>query len=423
MFESTLSPGPLHHTVNRSRDDFDGCDRNGTGWLRGPIGEDRYIDMFADVGAVPLGGNSLPVLAALEHALHGGIPIQTPNILSSAHRTTYAAKILKAHNEAYDARRKLAKAFFSNSGAEAMEAAIKCAHRTLWLEKGRRMPQGGFLTVAMPNAFHGRTMGVLGLDGGAKYHRDGFPLTLQNQVVMSDYSQMKAINPSIVVLSPVGGNGDVELRDRGWWDAFNAMLKRSALQHGYAPIIIYDDVQAAMMRCGAMNSVAFYHKIAKNESVPEPNILVLGKGVAMGYPMGVTMTDSRTSVGLDSPGVHFSTFGGSAFGAHMGLKMLRWCREDAPQAMPLMLELGHSLAEADWITDVVGCGGLWCGKPNGFNAFGWAKLCYEKGVIVGVFRHDIIKITPPLNLPEEDMATALNIMDACAHIAMTRRGM
>ncbi len=187
-------------------------------------------------------------------------------------------------------------AFFCNSGAEALECAIKMARR---FHHERGQPERHEI-VTFEGAFHGRTMATISAGGQAKY-LEGFAPALPGfrQVPPGDLAAVEAvIGPATaaVLIEPVQGEGGLRALDIGYLES----LRRLCNQHDI--LLIFDEVQTGLGRTGRM--------FAYEWSAIAPDLMALAKGIAGGFPMGACLATARVA-GAMAPGTHASTFGGN----------------------------------------------------------------------------------------------------------------
>ena len=187
-------------------------------------------------------------------------------------------------------------AFFANSGAEAMEAAIKMA-RKYQAAQGR--PER-YRLVTFEGAFHGRTLATLAAGGQQKY-LEGFgpPVDGFDQVPLGDLeATKKAIGPHTagIVIEPWQGEGGVRAAEPAFFRALRQLCDDNDL------VLVFDEVQTGMGRTG--------HLFAHERIGVTPDIMALAKALGGGFPIGACLATSRAAVGM-TPGTHGSTFGGN----------------------------------------------------------------------------------------------------------------
>jgi acetylornithine/N-succinyldiaminopimelate aminotransferase len=290
------------------------------------------------------------------------------------------------------------KVFFANSGAEALECAIKTARRFHFVNG---QPQR-FRIITFEGAFHGRTLATIAAGGQQKYLQgfgpkvDGF-----DQVPFDDLEAVKqAITGETagILIEPVQGEGGI--REVG--SAFLKALRQLCDEHGL--LLIFDEVQCGVGRTGKL--------FAYEWSGVEPDLMAIAKGIGGGFPMGACLATEEAAHGMTA-GVHGTTFGGNPLAMAVGNAVLDVVLEDGflDEVRRKALVMKQSLAAiADEFPDVVegirGTGlllGLKCRLPNTK-----VNLALHAEKVLAVPAGDnVIRLLPPLNVPEEDIRIGL----------------
>jgi len=376
--------------------------------------QQRLLDFWGDEGVCALGYNTPEVLQAVFKFFGTGAPHQLPDIYPNPTRWEAAELICQ--------RTEMDRIFFSNSGTEANEAAIKIA-RKYWWDRGHEERRR---ILTMEGNFHGRT--GLSLAAGdfrvSPYHRHGFgPIAagfgvldprwredeLVLQQVVTDGAEHEPKAPdwdtvAAVILAPVLGNNTVHTYPPAFWQE----LARIRKQHSF--LLIYDDVQAGSGRAG-------YHATWQHPKIRvKPDIMTLAKGLAMGFPMSCMLASEDVAKAF-TPGVHFNTFGGSPFVCHMAAEMFRWLDANLPMVRKRGEMIRTVLGGYDWVASVDGFGMLNAFTPDfhtyGYDGFQFIHRAREVGLLFATHRQfGPIRFTPPLTIPENDLAWALAAVDA-----------
>jgi acetylornithine/N-succinyldiaminopimelate aminotransferase len=299
--------------------------------------------------------------------------------------------------------------FFCNSGAEAMECAIKSA-RKYHAVNGR--PERVRI-ITYEGAFHGRTLATLAA-GGQKKYLEGFGPVVEgfDQVPLGDLeATKKAIGPetAAILIEPVQGEGGV----RAPAPSFLKALRELCDQHGL--LLIFDEVQSGMGRTGEL--------FAYQRTGVTPDIMALAKALGGGFPMGACLTTAAAGKGMTA-GTHGSTFGGNPLAMAAGNATLDVML--APGFLDRVKRNGllfkQRLAEIKdryptVIAEVRGEGlliGLRCVVPNGDLV---EALRNEKLLVVGA-GENVVRLLPPLIVGEEEIGEAITMIDhACATLA------
>ncbi len=301
------------------------------------------------------------------------------------------------------------KAFFSNSGAEALEGAIKMA-RKYHSHKGA--PER-YRLITFAGAFHGRTLATIAA-GNQEKHLAGFGPKVEgfDQVPLGDLDAVRAaIGPETagILVEPIQGEGGVH--SAGW--PFLRALRELADQHGL--MLVLDEVQTGMGRTGKL--------FAYQWAGIEPDIMALAKGLGGGFPIGAILATDAAAAGMIA-GSHGSTFGGNPMAMAAGNAVLDVMLADGflEEVRHKSLLLKQRLAEiqdlnGDIIEEVRGEGlllGLKCKMPNTRLI---AALLDQHMLSVGA-GDNVVRLLPPLIVSEADIAEACQKLNAaCATLA------
>jgi len=352
----------------------------------------RYIDMMSAYSAVSHGHGHPRILAALEaQARRLAVP-------SRAYHNDRLGPFL----EKLCALTGLDAALPMNSGAEAVETAIKAARRWGYRVKGIARDRAEII-VAEGN-FHGRTTTIIGFSSEEAY-RDGFgPFAPGFRAVpFGDLAAMERAITSetaAVLIEPIQGEAGIIVPPKGWL----AGVRRLCDKHGV--LLIVDEVQSGLGRTGAW--FAFQHEQIR------PDGLVLGKALGGGVLPVSAFVGTRELMDVFTPGSHGSTFGGNPLAAAVGLEALCVLEEEG------LVERSRVLGEhmlkrlqsirSPALKDVRGRG-LWVGAEID-PAFGSAREACErllrKGVLSKETHDTVIRLAPPLVIAREDLDWALD---------------
>ena len=297
------------------------------------------------------------------------------------------------------------KVFFTNSGAEALECAIKTARRWHYVN-GR--PER-YRTITFEGAFHGRTLATIAAGGQQKYLEgfgpkvDGF-----DQVAFDDVDAVeKLIGPetAAILLEPVQGEGGIRQFPA-------ASLKRlRELCDKHSLLLIYDEVQCGIGRTGKL--------FAYEWSGVQPDIMAVAKGIGGGFPMGACLATDDAAMGMTA-GVHGTTFGGNPLAMAVGNAVLDIVLGDGflddVNRKALLLKQGLA-AIADEFPDVVegirGIGlllGLKC-KQSNIKVNGALR---DEKLLAAPAGDNVLRLLPPLTVTDEEIRIALDRIRAGA---------
>lgn len=288
-----------------------------------------------------------------------------------------------------------------NSGAEAVETAIKAVRK--WGYKTKGVPDGQAEIITCAGNFHGRTVTIVGFSSEAQY-RDGFgPFTPGFLTVpYGDADALEAaITPNTVafLVEPIQGERGVVLPPPGYLKRVREICDR------YNVLLIADEIQTGLGRTGKLFACDW-------EGV-RPDVVTIGKALSGGfYPVSAVLSD-RDVLGLFNPGDHGSTFGGNPLAAAIARQALKVLIEEGlienarQQGEYLMGRLAR--IESDHIAEVRGRG-LLVGvelKPSGGGARRFAEALKDKGLLCKETHENVIRFAPPLIITREDLDWAL----------------
>jgi len=289
------------------------------------------------------------------------------------------------------------KVFFSNSGAEAMEAALKLA-RKYAIQKGKNGP-----IISLENSFHGRTIGTIAL-GKEKYRKDFGPMP--GKIVHTppnDLNSLKSLMDSdtvALIIEPVQGEGGVVPIGRDYLQSARELCDR------YEALLIFDEVQCGVARTGKM--FAWMHYGVK------PDILCTAKGLGGGVPIGATMA-SREVASVLGYGDHGTTFGGNALASAAGLAVLNviqeedLCGQASEKGEWLMSELRSRTENWTCVKSVRGIG-LMVGVELTFKGAPVVEKMLEKGVLSNCASDYVMRLLPPLVITQQELAKVVDVL-------------
>ncbi len=297
------------------------------------------------------------------------------------------------------------KVFFTNSGAEALECAIKTARRFHHVNGNPER----YRIITFEGAFHGRTLATIAAGGQPKY-LEGFGPKVEgfDQIALGDNEALKkAITPgtAAILVEPVQGEGGIRVVPAETLK----LMRRLADENGL--LLIYDEVQCGVGRTGKL--------FAYEWSGAEPDIMAVAKGIGGGFPMGACLATDEAAIGMTA-GVHGTTFGGNPLAMAVGNAVLDVVLEegflDEVSRKSLLFKQGLA-AIADEFPSVIeetrGVGlilGIKCRMPNaGVNmAFREEKLLTVPG------GDNVVRLLPPLTVTDEEIREGLERIRAAA---------
>lgn len=384
MLTQTLDQQYLAHTYNRFPLEIVG----GKGsLLRGADGRE-YIDLGSGIGVNIFGMDDDEwrdaVTAQLGRFQH----------VSNLYYSEPAAKLAQMLCE----RTGLKRVFFSNSGAESNECAIKAARKWAAEHKGSEYCS----IITLRGSFHGRTLGTLAATGQDVFHRDYQPLPggfLYAQPGECEaLERLVAEHPCAAILfEAVQGEGGV----RPIGQEFASCLQEVCRKHDL--LLMADEVQLGNGRSGSLYGYMNYGL--------QPDVVSTAKGIGGGLPLGVTMFGERVA-DVFHPGDHGTTFGGNPVCCAGAINVLSRLDEKMLEGVEeRSAYIKQELAGAKGVLGVSGLG-LMLGIQTEKNASDIIAACREKGVLV-IKAKDKLRLLPALNIPMEQLQKAVAVIKEC----------
>jgi ornithine--oxo-acid transaminase len=288
-----------------------------------------------------------------------------------------------------------------NSGAEAVETAIKAARKWGYTVKG--VPDGRAEVIACRGNFHGRTITAVSLSSEAQYREGYAPYTPGFTLVpYGDAGALeRAITPQTVafLVEPIQGEAGVIVPP----DGYLREVREICTQQGV--LMMADEIQTALGRTGSTFA-------CEHEGV-EPDVYILGKALGGGIVPLSAVVANRDVLGVLTPGTHGSTFGGNPFACAIGRKVIEIVEtgEFQERSKKLGEHMLRTLRDAGLaaVTEVRGRG-LWAGielAPEAVPARAHCETLLERGVLAKDTHESTIRLAPPLVITEEDLDWAL----------------
>jgi acetylornithine/N-succinyldiaminopimelate aminotransferase len=290
--------------------------------------------------------------------------------------------------------------FFSNSGAEANEGAIKLARR--W---GALKLNGAYEVITTYNSFHGRTLAMVAATGQVKMQNPYLPLP--NGFLNVEFNNLEAIKKATtektcaVMVEPVQGEGGVNIPQAGFLEQLRDWCSEKGI------LLIFDEVQTGMGRLGKLFGYEVFGV--------EPDVITLAKGIASGVAIGAIMAKEKVSV--FSPGDHGTTFGGNPLACAAGYAVTRYIIENdiagnAAQMGQYLLEKLDGLKNRhSVIKDVRGCGLLIAVEFERDIAESLMYACLERGLVINLLKPNLLRVIPPLIISRAEIDKGINIID------------
>lgn len=349
----------------------------------------KYLDFTAGVAVVNLGHTHPKLVRAIRE--EAGNLIHVSNLFRIPPQAQLA-KILCENSFAE-------KCFFSNSGAEAIEAALKLS-RKFGIEKRG----GAYEIIAAEGSFHGRTFGAMSVTGQAKI-RDGFG-PLVSGFVHVPYGDIKSLEEAVtektaaVLLEPIQGENGVVLPPPDYLNGVKEVCDREGI------LLIFDEIQTGLGRTGTLFAYEGFGVV--------PDVMALAKGLAGGLPMGACLANDKAG-GLFKPGDHASTFGGGPLISSVAKVVVETTIEDGilencrDVGEYFMLGLQEIKGDFDFVNEVRGRG-LMIGIVLERGASEIIKKMMERNILINLTAKNVIRFTPPLIITRADVDTVISAL-------------
>jgi len=392
MMKETIAEAEraLLHTYNRYQIVLD---RGDGVWLYDTEGK-KYLDFGAGIAVFALGYHYKDyddvLKAQIDKLLH------TSNYYYNVPAVEAAKKIKKISG--------MDRVFFTNSGAEAVEGAIKAARKYAWLKDGRKDHE----IIAMEHSFHGRTMGALSVTGTPAYREPFEPMIGNIRFAeMNDIDSVKAqVNDRTcaVILETVQGEGGIHPARESFLRELRDLCDERDI------LLILDEIQCGMGRTG--------YYFAWQKYGVKPDIMTAAKALGGGVPVGAFMMTERVAGASLAAGDHGSTYGGNPFAAAAVSKMIDLYEENhilehVAAIAPYLEEKLDGLAEKyDFVKTRRGSGlmqGLECKAA----VSGVIAKAMEKGLILINAGACVIRLVPPLIIEREHVDEMIRILEEC----------
>ena len=249
----------------------------------------QYLDFASGIGVQSLGYGNEEYKQALKDQIDKLTHIS--NLYYSEPMAEAAAKVVKASG--------MSRVFFTNSGTEAVEGAIKAVRKYAWLKDGQHDHE----IIAMNHSFHGRSMGALSVTGNPKYQEAFKPMI--GNIKFAEFNDLESVKALVnektcaIIMETVQGEG-------GIYPATEEFLKGvRALCDEHDMLLVLDEIQCGMGRTGAM--------FAWQDYGVEPDIMTCAKALGCGVPVGAFVLNEKAALGTLTPGDHGTTYGGNPF--------------------------------------------------------------------------------------------------------------
>ncbi|GAA5523719.1 acetylornithine aminotransferase [Microbulbifer aestuariivivens] len=344
----------------------------------------RYLDALSGIAVCGLGHCHPAVTAAL--CEQAGTLLHVSNLYNIPAQEQLAQQLVSLSG--------MDNVFFSNSGAEANEAAIKLA-RKLGNERGLAVPK----ILVMEGAFHGRTLATLTATGNKKAQEGFAPLTEGFlRVPFNDVAAVEKMADAhddivAILVEPVQGEGGIRVPDADYLPRLRAICDSRDW------LLMLDEIQTANGRSGKL--FAYQHSDGLL-----PDVVTTAKGLGNGVPIGACLARGKAAQ-LFGPGAHGSTFGGNPLACRAGLAVLETLAGEqlieraGILGRQLLIQLREALGDCAAVTEIRGLGlllGIELDRP----CAALVEMARAQGLLINVTAGNVVRLLPPLTLSDQE---------------------
>ncbi len=346
----------------------------------------RYLDLISGIGVNSLGHAHPRITRVMKEQM--SLLIHSSNLYYHEYQGPLAKKLCETSG--------LQRAFFCNSGTEAVECAVKMAHA-----HGRKRSPDKYEIVALDNSFHGRSVGALSITGQPKYRSEFEPLMPGVKFVSpGDEAAFEAAvgdRTAAIFLETIQGEGGIYPMPAAW------LRKARELADRYDALLVFDEIQCGIGRPGTH----FAYQL--HDPAILPDVVTMAKPIACGLPLGAVVSNERAAASI-APGMHGTTFGGGALACRVALEFYEILDELMPQMRRVSdyffaglraLQDKHPI-----ITDVRGFG-LMIGVEIEFPCRHFVSQGMADGLLFNVTHDNVVRMLPPYILTEKEVDRAL----------------
>ena len=351
----------------------------------------KYIDFTSGIGVSSVGYNNKKLNEAILNQLNSFTHLS--NIFLSTPTVELANKLTTIS--------KMSKVFFSNSGAEANEGALKLAKKYSYMKYGGKRNK----ILSLKDSFHGRTLATLTATGQDKFHKyfdpfpDGYDYVTPNSI--EDFKEKLTDDVCAIIMEAIQGEGGVNLLNSNFVQEVCNVCKEKDV------LIIFDEVQCGLGRTG--------HIFCFQEFGVEADIITLAKGLGGGLPIGAILCNEKLS-NTFTPGDHGSTFGGNPVVCAGTLAVLdQICNDEllsSVQAKGKFIRQTLTKSKLPLVKNIRGLG-LMIGIEVSCPPDEIQKKALEKGILILTAGKNVVRLLPPLTISEIEIKKGLAILLKC----------
>jgi len=349
----------------------------------------RYLDLLAGIGVNALGHAHPRILKVIRE--QAGLLIHSSNLYYHQYQGPLAKRLVEISG--------LARAFFANTGTEAIEGALKMAH-----SHGRAIHPEKFEIIALENSFHGRTLGALSITGQAKYRQDFEPLIPGVKFVpANDIPALEAAfteRTAGMVVELIQGEGGIYPLTHEY------VVKARELADRFNALLVADETQCGVGRPGT------HFAYQRSQPVILPDVVVAAKPVACGIPLGFIVANEKAAAAI-KPGMHGTTFGGGALACRVALEFLDILEELLPAIQRVggyfHVTLNDLARKHGFVKEVRGFG-LMLGMELTIPGKQLVLDAIAEGLLINCTHDTVLRFLPPYIVTEKEVDQAVKIL-------------
>jgi predicted acetylornithine/succinylornithine family transaminase len=349
----------------------------------------RYLDLMAGIGVNALGHAHPRITKVIRH--QAGLMIHSSNLYYHQYQGPLAKRLAQISG--------LQRAFFANTGTEAVEGALKMVHG-----HGRAIHADKFEIISLDDSFHGRTLGALSVTGQAKYRTDFEPLIPGVKFVpKNDVAALEAAcneRTAGIILEMIQGEGGINPLTA----EFAAKARELATR--YDALLVADETQCGVGRPGVYFAYQLFQPVIL------PDVVVAAKPVACGLPLGFILANEKAAAAI-KPGMHGTTFGGGPLACRVSLEFL----EILDELLPAIQRVGRYFKESletlagkySFVKEVRGRG-LMLGVELDIPGKQLVLDAMAEGMLINCTHDTVLRFLPPYIVTEKEVDRAVRIL-------------
>ncbi|HEY1218115.1 MAG TPA: aspartate aminotransferase family protein [Bryobacteraceae bacterium] len=349
----------------------------------------RYLDLMAGIGVNALGHAHPRITKVIRH--QAGLMIHSSNLYYHQYQGPLAKRLAQISG--------LQRAFFANTGTEAVEGALKMVHG-----HGRAIHADKFEIISLDDSFHGRTLGALSVTGQAKYRTDFEPLIPGVKFVpKNDVAALEAAcneRTAGIILEMIQGEGGINPLTA----EFAAKARELATR--YNALLVADETQCGVGRPGVYFAYQLFQPVIL------PDVVVAAKPVACGLPLGFILANEKAAAAI-KPGMHGTTFGGGPLACRVSLEFL----DILDELLPAIRRVGGYFKDSlealarqhSFVREVRGCG-LMLGVDLAIPGKQFVLDAMAEGMLINCTHETVLRFLPPYIITEKEVDRAVRIL-------------